>query len=367
MKEIQQVCPRCSATLAVPEDSVGSQARCPSCNHLFVITASETPAPAPLYAPESTAPAHSTADPVLSAADTVPPPNDRRTNPDLENPYAPKGTTTHSPQRASQPFIATTVVADQYISATIYLFQQSWQPLVGVGAILLVINILNQVLSQVLSMAFQESGQWVFMLVNIVIQVLLSLAYLYVMIGLKQMGFDLARGRPIRFSQGFEVPPILFGQTILGYLVLGIPFLLLAAPFALLVLGVDVPEALAWVAFLGGGFIALAAMTLMYLFLWPWQYLLIDRRLSLREAFQKAYEIASINKVNAFLLLLLGMGLGTAGMCMCCIGQAATLPATVLLICTAVLQMSGQATVQPPAAAPMISPLDNPQPGAMNA
>jgi|GEM_PF-6506122 len=369
MNDIQRFCPQCQAMLEVPADSIGKRARCPACSHVFVIVANpdvsrETPgSPSPTKPPPT--PLGSTSEISTSqptSAPTVPPqtpPTSGRGGGGApQNPYAPIGQVEERAPRDVSPVVITTAQPERYINGTWELFQQNWQPLIAAGAIAFAINVVTQVLGQVTS-ALAQQGGGIFILLNFLLQVLLGLGRFYVILGIVLMSLEIARGRSVTVGTALQTSPWTFVQAFLGYLVIGLPILLMMVPFiALAVLSQGNEDAM-----LGGlvllGFLSLVVYAVIFLFIWPWRIALIDRQEGLVNAFKLAFEVAKVNKLNALILFLLTGAVNTVGICLCCVGQIASTPATILLASVAFLMMTGQ-TVHVPQSTAYVPPTSPP-------
>ncbi|QEG40735.1 hypothetical protein [Roseimaritima ulvae] len=376
MSDIQRTCPQCQALLEVPGDAVGKQAQCPACQHVFTIPelpaaessqtslTAETSEPAAdpptpdspqpnSPQPESPQPGGSQFSPagdedVRPGPPVVPPPPPRFPTSD-SNPYAPSGQADSSPPRPRlAPVQITTAEPAEYINATWSLFRSAWKPLVAAGTVAFAINFGSSLLGTLLTIAAQESGEPVFGILNGVLRTLLGLASLFITLGMMRMSVDLARGQTIRFSQVFQTGFGVFGLSLLGYILLFLPFTLLVVPIVL----AGAFTGFAPDAMLGAGLICMLPLMVLifalFLYLWSYMYFLVDRETGLWAAFRLAFQLGSVNKLNTVILLLLSMGLSTAGMCACFVGQVASVPATVLLAAVAYLQMTGQPIQLPP-------------------
>lgn len=377
MSDIQRTCPQCQAILEVPEDAVGKQAQCPACQHVFTVIAAETTATPPAATPPPVPPP---AGPIETGppqpvppqpSDNGPPPSPPLVPPSppryaaaadseaARNPYAPSQQAASTPQpRGLAPVQIRTADPAEYINATWSLFRSSWQPLVAAGTLAFAINAGSSLLGMVLTVAAQESGNPVFGILNGVLRLLLGLASLFVTLGLMRMSVDLARGQTIRFSQVFQTGGRVYGLSLLGYFLLILPMALLVLPIALAgVASGFAPDAMA-----GAGLICLLPLLIvvfaLFLYLWSYMYFLVDRETGLRSAFRLAFQLGSVNKLNTVILLMLSMGLSTAGVCACFVGQVASVPATILLAAVAYLQMTGQPIVLPPPPHPTPVPVE---------
>ncbi|WP_153556436.1 zinc ribbon domain-containing protein [Roseimaritima sediminicola] len=311
MSDILRLCPRCGARLEVPETAIGKLAQCPVCEHVFVVPAEDT------TAAQSDAPARPDHDAAQAAAA-----ND-----------------------ALPPVVVRTPEPSAFINPLPELFRAAWKPLVAAGLVLLVITATSTLLGIVLTVAAQESGNAIFGLMNGVLRLLLTLAYFYLAVGLIRMSTDLARGREIRVGTLFQTSMVVFWRAALCYLALISPLVLLPIPILLVGLASGFepqPTILAGMVCL---LPLIAVVVVLAFLLWPAIMLVVDRNMKTLPALRTAYRIAVRNKLNTLLLMLLSMALSTAGVCLCYVGQAASVPATTLLAALAYLQMTSQPSV----------------------
>lgn len=84
------------------------------------------------------------------------------------------------------------------------------------------------------------------------------------------------------------------------------------------------------------------------LMFWPYQHLIVDRRLGVLESLDTSRLLTSANLVTGLLLGLLNLGLVVLGFAMCCVGVVLTIPLIMLLNAVAYLMISGQPVVTGP-------------------
>lgn len=343
MSNLQTPCPQCFATLELPETAIGKQARCPSCEFVFHV-------PDPSQGRSASAASTAGFEPAPTAAATS------STQPsDPSNPYAPTSQLEASGPRAVDPVNIRTISIDTCLSITRAMFTDQWQTLVGLGALIFVVNILGSLAQQVGNVAAQATDEPAWGLVAIPVQLVFNLIRFYLTLGLTRVSLDLARGRTVTFRDAFTVGPWLVVKAVLGYLLIFAPasVLMLVA----IAVGFALGEDTGFIVLISAFFAFLPIILLLWLFTWPFLQLLVDREKGVLETIRLAFNVAKVNKVNAVIIWLVVTGINILGICLFCVGQVAALPASTLLVSVAVLMMTGQ-RIYTPALTNYVPPTD---------
>jgi hypothetical protein len=157
--------------------------------------------------------------------------------------------------------------------------------------------------------------------VSIIGQILQQLVALFLGIGQTQISLKLARGMPAAIGDLFA-----------------------GGPRFLPVLGAGL---IALIAFYAGVIACLVPAILLFLWFWPFYFLLIEERASILGSFSLASKITEGNRATAFILVLCGMGIGLLGCMAICVGALFALPLVSVMWATAYLMMSGQLPSHP--------------------
>lgn len=229
-------CPKCTATLKVPDSAAGKQAKCPRCGMIVPVPeAGVTPPPLPNPLPEAT-----------SARSVSTAEQDAQPGPGAEsvNPYAPPKTPT--------PFLApvsTAEIQPQIISfsrvfdTTWRLFVEHFGEFVAMGALVLGINIINIVANPdiLIILISADADPLAAEAVSGVIRFALGIILCWLQGGVLLYSIDLAKGlRPSfgriflplnRFAGFFVVGLLYYLLVVLGMVLLIIPGIIFGLVF----------------------------------------------------------------------------------------------------------------------------------------
>lgn len=283
--------------LRVPDESAGTQAKCPICSLTSPVpTAQGTPEP-----PE-VSPQPDTANPYASP----------QTYPDFET-HTAQGSIRHG-------FID----AELAIKTAWELFKVNVALLVGAHVIMIVINMVVSVLAAVAQFAIvvvqgEESLAPIF--INILSSVATNVLQIFLGIGIVRINLNVGRGKPAEIGMLFSGGPFfvrILGGSILYGLLISIGLVALIIP---------------------GVYLALKY--------WPFYYFIVDRDCGVGDSFSLAGEYTTGNKLNSFWLFLISLGLATVGMLMCCVGAILTYPIASLMWAVGYLMMTSQPVHHP--------------------
>lgn len=356
--EMNLRCPQCDAVLALPAAAVGKKTQCPACSSILRIKAEglalvQAPPSAVLSAESQPSFAADADFPAGDPAPRIPPGFSAETpthpiEPQAANPYAPSTQLEASlPAEASQAMRIETAVPEQYLHPAWNLFFLHAGLLIGVGAVVLAFDLIGRVAGQLAQFAavLPDDPTWA-LVAAYGVSLLFGIINVYLNAGMTKVCLNVGRGRPTRFGDAFSLTPLILWRIFAGYFLLFMPLALPTAVIGLfaflLAEHADLPE-LAIIGVVTLGLLVVVSMLVaIWLFTWPWYYLLIDRNLSTVAAIKQGYLVARVNKLNGLLLALINMGCGTFGLCMLYVGLAATKPLATLFSAVAVLLMSGQ-------------------------
>ncbi len=355
--EMNLRCPQCDAVLALPAAAVGKKTQCPACSSILRIAAEGL---APVQSPPSATLSTELQGPVASVkspggdpAQSLPSGFTAETpthspEPQVGNPYAPSTQLEASlPAEASQAMRIETAVPDQYLHPAWNLFFLHAGLLIGVGAVVLAFDLMGRVAGQLAQFAavFPDDPTWA-LVAAYGVSLLFGMINVYLNAGMTKVCLNVGRGRPTRFGDAFSLTPLILWRIFAGYFLLFMPLALPAAVIGLVAFLMAEHADLPGLAIIGvvalGVLVVVSMLVAIWLFTWPWYYVLIDRNLSTVAAIKQGYLVARVNKLNGFLLALINIGCGTVGLCMLYVGLAATKPLATLISAVAVLLMSGQ-------------------------
>lgn len=327
---IEFQCPACQQPLRVPQEVAGQQGKCPQCARLFVIPSTST-----VPAGDAGSRANPFADgPATNAYDVGGIP--ARHYPELGPRQQFSSDVPVIPQRADATVI---------FSLSLALWQRHLGLLVGTTLIGLVLTGLLVILQTVALTALLDEWEGLtFHLVRDGLQLMNLVVQTYFWIGEVQICLKLARNQPAEFAD-------LFGGGDRFLPVLG-AWLLLMAPWYVLDYGVLF--LLSWDNGFGevdfgvmAAYISLSFMLTVVgaILVWPFWYLVLDRKAGMVESFIVALHVTEGNRVTSFLLMLLTLLLLIAGYVTCLVGLVFTVPLVFVLWSTAYLMMAGQIPV----------------------
>ncbi len=295
-------CPGCHKLLRVSDEAEGKTAQCPECGSV-----SQVPAAQRAVASFAASSGHAAAS---------------------ENPF-------QSPQAvdaggatiaaAPAPIVPTPLDIGDVMSRSWEVFQQYWGILVGA-------YFLTVVLEQLFGFAIGMSGVFFegdqLQLLSVALQIAAQIFSIYIAIGFTRIALDAARGQDPEiatlFAGGPWLLPAIGGSILFGLMLVG-GFLLLIVP---------------------GVFV--------YLFFWPYWYLIVDNRTGVLESFSVSRELNANNKASVFVLTILGIGISLLGLLACVVGLLVALPLVSVIYSVMYLRISGQPIMERASTSPRV-------------
>jgi hypothetical protein len=247
----------------------------------------------------------------------MPPPGADPTNP-FQSPQAP-GLPAAGP--LGSPFQPAQLEVGDIFGRTWEIFKQNIGMCIGlvvvVGVIGMAANMGVGAITNGIRAATRNEGAA--MMFNLVGILAVSVLNVFLQMGVLRIFLKIARGQPAEFGELFAG-----GPQFLPFLGVGILFGLMVGLGAMLCL---VP-----------------GIILMLMF-WPARYLVLDRNAPVFESFSMASSLMAGNKMNVFLIGLLGLLLMFAGALPCLLGLIIVAPYLTLMGVVVYLTLSGEPTV----------------------
>ena len=295
-------CTQCDKRLKVPDESAGSKARCPQCQNVIEVPASNLASPGPATVPPS-------------PTGNYPPGNQPPS--DVPNPFsAPAAGIPHAKKTAAtgEP---TAVDAGSVIEVAWDTWKQNLGILVGMTLIVFAINFVigfgQQILIAILA---QANSIEVAIGVSYVISFFAQMIQIFLGIGQTQIILKLLRGQNVELGELFGGGP-LFLRTLGASIVAGLAVVL--------------------------GFVALIIPgILLMLFFWPFYHFIVDNKAKAMESFSMALPVAKLNIGTTLVLVLASMGIMIVGVLALCVGVFFAQPLVTTMWGAAYLMMSGQ-------------------------
>ncbi len=335
---IEFYCTRCAKLLRVSDEDAGREAECPACGAAIMVPTQpapsvepEVPAPPPMGPPP-------TAPPAAAGADAGAPPGGSpfaAPKTDSKNPYASPtsfdATLPYSAPGQAGEIVPTQIDMGDALGQTWEIFKQNAGLLIGVGLIVLVINVGLGLISNLLEAQMGFDG----LPLLIAYQVFSMVVGLYLGIGQSIISLRVARGEKA------EVGDLFLGGPVLLPVIGGLIIYTLMAMVGLLCLIVP-------------------GIILMLMF-GQAQLLIIDRKLPILEAFSMSQRITMGNKLTLFAFFVVLWLLGIAIVCPTCglgiIFYQAFWPLAAAVV---YLMMCGQPLVSQRELQPPFAPASNP-------
>ena len=294
---IELNCYSCGQLLRVPDEAAGGQARCPKCEAVLLVPADAVPKKqiSPSFG-ESESPGAPQVNPYESPIS------------DMTPPVGVAGNYT----KGRSAVVPTAVEAGDIFQTAFQVWQNNLGLVVGVGAVVLTINVAFGLTSG----ALQESAEAPLVILGFVLNITGNLLGMFLGIGQAQISLKLARRQTAAFGDLFGGGP-LFGPVFLTSLLAGIALML------------------------GFLFLIIPGLILCVLF-WPYYWLIVDEQESMMESFSVAMEIGKLN-VGATILCWLGtVGIALLGCLTCGVGFILLQPLFMMVFTVAYLKMAGQ-------------------------
>ncbi len=304
---IQFQCGACQQTLAVPDEIAGKKAKCPNC--AAVLDVPTAPAAQPLASPGAAAAQGAAA--AGAAAPSFGPTND--------NPYGAPAAQP-APDYVSRHFSKGSLDAGLALSTAWKLFQANAGVLIGATLLSMVISFvvgqINQFITLMVAGAADGAPGAGFFIVFAVLQIVGMIINSFFLIGLIRICIGIGRNERVEFGMLFSGMPYLlsFLLVYMGFTFLTtIGFLLLIAPGVYLMLTY-----------------------------WPAVMISIDRKESFSKSFGLAGEVASGNRLESFLMVLIMFGVTLLGAMACGVGLIVALPLVYQMFACGYLMMTNQ-------------------------
>lgn len=255
------------------------------------------------------------------------------------NPYA-AGTAVKKQLVTSGEVVPTTGEIGFILSHAFDAFKAQMGVMIGGFLIYMVLAMVNGQLPAIFGAAIGTPGLIIGFLLNLAIAA-------YIVAGMLNLSFNVARGEPARvsdlFSAGDRVLPLL-GFTMLIYLMMLIP----AAVFGLVLglmgnagAGAGNPEVMGITVFVLA-MVFLVVLLIFGLLFWPSYFLIADRKTKVFQSFSVGMAIGKKNILQFIAINIIAGLVGFAGLILLIVGVIFTGPLAFLIIATSYLVMSGQ-------------------------
>jgi LSD1 subclass zinc finger protein len=327
---IQFHCSGCQYLLQVPDDAAGKKARCPRCQSVADVPWTSQPEASAATPPSAgAAPAAGDEDEYRLAPPENPPaapawsaPSGQQKPVFSDNPYQSPSYSYDEPKFGVNPYGSgeqkplrpTQIVLDDVFRYGWEIYKQNLGILVGVSAIVLLVNMGRGMVGGVIEAAMEGED-----LTPLVVQSFNLITWpilIFVEVGQAIVFLKVARGQRAEFGDMFSG-----GKYLLRSL--GGDFLWNIALFfglcALIVPGI---------------FVALI--------LWPFYLFIIDRDQGVFESFSSAQQFTEGNKGTMFIVGLANMGIMLAGVLALCVGVFFAYPLVTMFLVVSYLMMTGQ-------------------------
>ena len=305
-------CGQCGQRLRVPDTSAGKKAKCPKCEQVLNVPDAAAAAPN-LSADAGTESANPFGAPPASAPGSVNP-FGSPTSPYQEIAGGPQGEITTG-----------TLDAGFALSTAWEMFKPNLALLTGAALVQFGANIAMQITFSILNTVIAQStgdpmGPEAIGM-QVVGSVIQQVVNSFFAIGIILMCLKVARNQNAEFSDLFAGGKYFFrviGGSILYGLMVFVGILLFIIP---------------------GIYLALKYL--------PFMYCIVDRDCSIADSFRTAGEISTGNKMQLFLMGIIGMGIGILGFLLLCIGIIPATAVNNLMYTVGYLMMSSQPLMRP--------------------
>ncbi|MFZ5831933.1 MAG: hypothetical protein ACOY3P_17755 [Planctomycetota bacterium] len=353
-------CTSCQKLLRTPDDTAGKHAKCPECGTVVVI-----PTPGAETQQGGFSSAGGAAEGGLGAGGRSmggggigggsPPPSAPGGSAAGPSPYAPGGVnpyqspSTVQPQAAAgAPFAVgageltpTKIDLGDIFRTTWEIFKQQWGMALGT---MFVAWILNMVVSYGLLfavlLATGDVAAWnQTSPATVIAQMVANIFGLWIWIGVVRITLKLCRGQPTSVGEIFSGGPWFINvlvATFLFGLMIGVVSVVCMLP-TLAISSVPVIVA--------GAVLAIVFAAFLFLFFFPYQFVIIDRNAGPIECFGVARRLTEGNLLTGLGILVLMILLGLAALIACCVGLIVYAPYLALMYAVIYLRISGQPTM----------------------
>ena len=302
---IEFLCPSCSKTLRVPDDSAGKHAQCPNCGGIAVVPgASGTP-------PADTQPEWSFREPLTGGSSPPEKP------PGPLNPYAPSAPIALPEKLVAGPITNQKVGLEEIMGYAWEVWKANLGLLVGVTVTVIGISWVIAFPLAFMEGAIRANGEEeMATIVGGIGNIIGQIVQIFLGIGQATIALKLARRQPAEFSDLFSGGSLFFP-----------------------VLGASI---LAGIAMIIGFVACIVPAVILALMFWPYYWLIVDERSTVMDSFSHAYKITEGNIGTTFVLALVSIGINIIGLLALCVGIIFAAPLVTMMWVTAYLMMSGQ-------------------------
>lgn len=323
---IELDCPQCHATLRVPDEAAGQQAKCPHCEAVFevIVDVPNAPAGPPPASPSPASPSPASPPPVEPTSDPfaettvptsqTPPPQSPPPSLDSDNPYAAPAAGMQAPQRRFEEIQLGQLDAGKSMQLSWEIFRANLPIMLGANAIaMLVVSVLSG-FGNGLEEVGQDGGATAVRIVGYAVQWFFG-------IGLALINLRIARAQPADIGLLFNGGPWFLRvalASILYYTAVGIGLVLFIVP------GVYVASRF-----------------------WAYQYFIVDRDCGVMESLNLSAEYTEGNKMQSVVLMLLTFVISLLGLLALCVGIFFAVPVVTMMWVVGYLMITRQPIQRP--------------------
>ncbi len=306
---IEFQCTHCQNVLKVGDEHAGKSARCPSCKAVTAI-----PLDSEVIPGRTSPPTDSTDNPFVN-------PKVQTAKPDFDadNPYrAPASGESEKRPVKGRPINPTSVTFDEIFSYAWDRWKNNLAILIGMTVIVLGASYALAFAIAGLEIVLRNTGvdNILIAAVSVVLNIASYLVNMFLAIGQIKICLNIARQRPAEITQLFSG-----GDKLLPYIGATILF---------------------GIAFVIGIVLLIIPGILLWLYYWPYMYLIVDDKTKAMQSFEVAPSIAGKNIGTFLVLTLASIGIAFVGLLMCGVGLLVAIPLINMMLAVAYLKMSGQ-------------------------